>query len=83
MKTKVELIKTSAFALAGVALVGCATLVYFYSQPKKFDEFELVGELFYPEFDSPTAAQYLKLAAYDEDKGAQEFRVEKIDDICG
>lgn len=77
-----ETAKSVVFAVVGAALVGCATAVYFASQPDRDAQFEKVGEEFFPQFTSPDDANFIEVAAFDFEKDKPKtFRVEYKDNL--
>lgn len=76
-----EFTKSLIFALVGSLLVGTAAIVYYRSQPKEIDQFAMVGEEFFPDFESSNEVRALEIAAYDfESRDERQFRVEYRDD---
>ena len=66
----------------GVALVsiGAASLTHYVTRPKPESDYQEVGKEFYPEFQDPTAAQMLRVVAYDKDTASvKQFKVEYKD----
>ena len=74
--------KTIGFVVAGCFLVACALATSYMSQPSAIDQFEFVGEEFYPEFESAEKAKFLEVSAYNEKTSeAKSFRVEFKDGL--
>ncbi len=66
----------------GVAIVsvGAATLTHYVTRPRPDAEYQGVGGEFYPQFTDPTAAQVLRVVAYDKDTASVKiFKVEYRD----
>lgn len=75
-----EFTKTIVFVVVGALLVATAFGVNALTQPEENEEFALVGEEFFPDFDSPSAAKFLEIAAFDfEKREPVDFRVEYKD----
>ena len=71
-----EWFKTIAYLAVGVAILGFAAASEWMSRPQALQEFEQVGDLFYPEFEDPLRARSLEVAAYDPDTSViHEFAV--------
>lgn len=65
-----EWTKTSLFVAAAGVMIGLAAASATLSRPASPQEFELVGEEFYPEFDDPLAARTLEVVTYDDETTA-------------
>src|ERR1700722_20075173 len=66
----------------GVAIVsvGAASLTHFATRPRPDAEYQGVGGEFYKDFTDPTAAQLLRVVAYDKDTASVKiFKVEYRD----
>jgi hypothetical protein len=77
-----ESLKTGIFlAVTGVLLLS-SVAVYFATRPSPDEDFALIGEEFYPDFQDAQVATFLEVDAFDEKKGEPiSFRVEKIDNV--
>lgn len=77
-----EITKTIAFVVMGAVLVASAVGVNHWTQPQEFDQFALVGEEFFPEFDSANDAKSLEIVAFNFEKREPDvFRVEYKDKL--
>ncbi len=75
-----ELKRTIIYVIVAAASVGAAGATYYVSRPKPDAEYRGIGEQFYPDFQDPTAAQVLRVVAYDEPTASiKEFKVEYRD----
>jgi hypothetical protein len=72
--------RTLIYLGVAVLSVGAATATHYVTRPKPDVEYQGVGGEFYPEFQDPTAAQVLRVVAYDPDTAAAKiFKVEYRD----
>jgi hypothetical protein len=72
--------RTLLYVGVAVLLVGAASLTQYVSRPKPDAEYQGIGTQFYPEFQDPTAAQMLRVVAYDKDTASVKiFKVEYRD----
>ena len=77
-----ESIKTISFVSVAAVLAMAAVGSHFLNQPSNSADFELVGQLFYPEFESATQAQSLQVSAVDPESAVlKRFSVEKEDGL--
>ena len=74
--------RTMSFVGAAGVSVLLAAISYFATQPSQSDGFELVGQQFYPEFESSKQAAQLEVYAVDADSAElKQFRVEENDGV--
>jgi hypothetical protein len=72
--------RTLVYVGVAVLSIGAASLTHYATRPKPDTEYEGVGQEFYPEFQDPTAAQMLRVVAYDKDTASvKQFKVEYKD----
>lgn len=72
--------RTIAFVLCAICSVGAAALTHYSFKPVAMKEASDVGQPFFPEFQDPTKATSLKVAAYnDKTARVDEFSVEQKD----
>jgi Domain of unknown function (DUF4340) len=75
-----ELNRTLIYVGVAVVSIGAASLTHFATRPKPDAEYQGIGTEFYPEFQDPTAAQVLRVVAYDKDTAdVKPFKVEYKD----
>ncbi|MCH2182557.1 MAG: DUF4340 domain-containing protein [Mariniblastus sp.] len=75
-------LKTLLFALAALLMLGVAITVYYQSQPLPIDDFQLVGQPFYDQFNDAQEAQSLEVTAIDPQTATlQRFKVEQDDGL--
>ena len=69
--------RTLVYVGVAVLSIGAAALAHYAARPKADAEYQSVGTEFYPDFQDPTAAQMLRVVAYDKDTAtAKVFEVE-------
>ncbi|MEE2642045.1 MAG: DUF4340 domain-containing protein [Planctomycetota bacterium] len=76
-------VKTTAIlaAFAAVSFI-LAFTVYLSTQPEQDDQHELIGEVFYPDFNDVLQASSMELIVWDpEKKETRQFEVAKVDNI--
>jgi Domain of unknown function (DUF4340) len=72
--------RTLIYVGVAVLSIGVASLTHYATRPKPDAEYQGVGTEFYPEFQDPTAAQVLRVVAYDKETAAvKPFKVEYKD----
>lgn len=72
--------RTLVYVGVAVVSIGAATLTHYVTRPKPDAEYQGVGQEFYPNFQDPTAAQVLRVVAYDKDTASvKQFKVEYRD----
>lgn len=75
-----ETSRTLIYIGAAFLAVGAAGLTHYATRPKPDAEYAGIGTEFYPEFQDPTAAQKLRVVAYDKDTALTNvFEVEYRD----
>ncbi len=75
-----ELNRTLVYVGVAVLSIGAASLTHYVTRPKPDAAYQGIGTQFYPEFQDPTAAQVLRVVAYDKDTAAVKvFKVEYRD----
>lgn len=62
-----RMVRTLMFVGAAVVCLGGAIATSIATRPAKLDDAALVGEEFFPDFQDPTKASSLRVAAYDKD----------------
>lgn len=74
--------KTLIFVAAAAASVAVAAGTYYSNKPADIADFSDVGDKFYPQFEDPSTATGLRVAAYNETSGKTEvFKVENKDGL--
>lgn len=77
-----EIYRTLTFFGIAVVSVSLAVVTAKYSKPRPIDDFELVGEPFFPEFKEPAEARSLEVITVDKlTKQPRKFRVEYSDGL--
>lgn len=75
-------LRTLIFIGVAVVCVGGAIATSRFTEPAKLSDASLAGEEFYPEFQDPTKATALRVAAYDKDAAeVKVFNVESRDKL--
>jgi hypothetical protein len=77
-----ETTRTLVFLGVAALSVALAGAMHWATRPVPLAEFSDVGEEFFPEFDDPTAATGLRVAAYNQDAARVDiFNIEKKDGL--
>ena len=72
--------RTICYAATAIAFIAITGVFEWSSRPASIEEFGKIGQPFFPDFQDPTRAVALTVAAIDEDQvSAQEFAVERRD----
>lgn len=62
-----RMLRTLTFVGTAAVCLGGAVATSIYNRPAKLDDTALVGQEFFPDFQDPTKATALRVAAYDKD----------------